>query len=382
MSVNPRSAAAAPLAGHTVVELGQNIAGPMAGQILADLGCDVIKFEKRSGDDARRWGPAHPAGASWIFQIYNRNKSSEVVELGEEAGRARILERIRDADIFIQNLRPGTCERLGLGPEALHAINPRLVYCSIWAFGKRGPMRSLPGYDPVVAAHSGLMHLNSGEDGTPRFVGLPLLDKGSALWLVIGALAGIVQRERSGRGCVVDTSLLETGLAWLDTKIALLEATGRAPDRATASDTVAPFESFHTPTGPVVLGAGNDAQFRTLALALDRREWLDDARFATNAARLSHRPALAAEIQSVLLACTREEWADRFRGKDLLFSPAMTVAEAVADAQARALGQLAGGDAAGLVGLPLSFDDRRPSIARLAPDVGAGCGPLVRDDAQ
>jgi crotonobetainyl-CoA:carnitine CoA-transferase CaiB-like acyl-CoA transferase len=362
---------AAPLAGISVVEIGQNVSGPFAGQIFADLGAEVTKIEKPSGDDTRRWGPEHPAGGTWIFQIYNRNKRSFVAQLNTAKGREEVVSLIKGADILIQNMRPNACEHVGLGSDELLRVNPRLIYCSIWAFGRVGTMRMHPGYDPIATAYSGLMHLNSGEDGIPRFVGIPLLDKGSGMWIAIGALAALAQRARTGKGCVVDTSLLETGLSWLDSKIALHEATGHVPNRASASDTVAPFESFHASDGPIVLGAGNDRQFAILAGMLGHPEWRDDIRFVTNAARLKNRAQLAAAIQSVVLDCPREEWVNRLTGADVLFAPVLTVDEALNHPQVIALNQLGAGAAAGMLRLPLSFDGVRPAIRSLAPRLGA-----------
>jgi crotonobetainyl-CoA:carnitine CoA-transferase CaiB-like acyl-CoA transferase len=204
-----------PLEGVTVVELGQNLAGPMAAEILAHMGADVVKVERPEGDDARRWGPPFWKAVSPGFLAVNANKRSITLDLKDAQDVAWLTEFIGGADVVVQNFRPGAADALGLGAAALTRRYPRLVYCSVWAFGARGPLRDRPGYEPILQAFSGLMMMNGDEGGPPTRIGTSVLDYGTGMWAAIGALAGLVQRQTTGRGCVVDASLFETGLAWV-----------------------------------------------------------------------------------------------------------------------------------------------------------------------
>ncbi|MBI2197973.1 MAG: CoA transferase, partial [Candidatus Rokubacteria bacterium] len=205
-----------PLEGLNVVEIAQNLAGPFAAEILAHLGADVVKVERPGGgDDARGWGPPFWRGISPAYLAMNTNKRGITVDLKDPQDVAWLASYVARADVLIQNLRPGVVEELGLGADALMARNPRLIYCSLRAFGLTGPMRLHPGYEPMVQAFSGLMMMNGDEGGPPTRIGTSILDFGTGMWATIGTLAALLQRQHTGRGCVVDTSLLETGLAWL-----------------------------------------------------------------------------------------------------------------------------------------------------------------------
>ena len=218
-----------PLSSVKVVEIGQNLAGPMAAEILAHLGADVVKVERPEGDDARRWGPPFWKGVSPGFLAVNANKRSITVDLKDRQAVTWLTDFIGGADVLVQNLRPGAVVDLGLGAAALTARYPRLVYCSIWAFGSTGPLKGKPGYEPMVQAFSGLMMMNGDEGGPPTRIGTSVLDYGTGMWAAIGALAGLVQREKTGRGCVVDASRFETGLAWMKGHFASFRASASCP---------------------------------------------------------------------------------------------------------------------------------------------------------
>ncbi len=358
-----------PLTGIKVVEIAQNLAGPMAAEILAHLGADVVKVERPEGDDARRWGPPFWKGVSPGFLAVNANKRSITLDLKDRQALAWLTEFIGGADVLVQNLRPGFLEELNLGPEALVARHPRLIYCSIWAFGRTGPRRLRPGYEPMVQAFSGLMMMNGDEGGPPTRIGTSVLDYGSGMWAAIGALAGLVQRQHTGRGCVVDASLFETGLAWLKGHFASFRVSGKVPERhRTGSHRVVPFQGFETKTGPIVIAAGNDRLFARLAAVLGHPEWAMDPRFATNAARVASKPVLIPEIERILLTRTKGEWIDLLEAAGVPCAPINTLPEAVTEPQAAAIGMIqpVPGDEYELVALPLSFDGVRPGI-RLAP---------------
>ena len=369
-----------PLSGIRVIEVAQNLAGPMGAEILAHLGADVVKVERPEGDDARNWGPPFWKGVSPGFLAVNANKRSISLDLKDAQGVAWLTEFIGTADVVIQNLRPGSLEELGLGAEALRGRYPRLIYCSVWAFGRTGPLRLKPGYEPMVQAFSGLMMMNGDEGGPPTRIGTSILDYGTGMWSAIGALAGLIQRERTGRGCVVDASLFETGLAWLKGHFASYRVSGEVPERhRTGSHRVVPFQGFETRTGPIIVAAGNDRLFAKLAAALGRPEWADDPRFATNAARVASKAELIAEIERIMLTRSKGEWIDRLEAAGVPCAPINTLPEAVSEPQSAALGmiQTVPGDDYELMALPLSFDGLRPGILLAPPGLGEHNGEIL-----
>jgi crotonobetainyl-CoA:carnitine CoA-transferase CaiB-like acyl-CoA transferase len=362
-----------PLTDINVIEIAQNLAGPMAGEILAFLGADVVKIEGPAGDDARRWGPPFWKGVSPAFLAVNSNKRSVTLDLKDPDGRAWLAERLAGADVLVQNLRPGLLDELDLGPAMLRARHPRLIYCSIWAFGPTGPRRLAPGYEPMVQAFAGLMMMNGEDGGPPTRMGTSVLDYGSGMWAAIGILAGLVHRQHTGRGCVVDGSLFETGLAWLKGHFASYRISGQVPERhRTGSHRVVPFQEFPTRTGPIIVAAGNDRLFGRLATVLGQPGWTTDPRFATNEARVVNKAALIPEIECILRTGTKGEWLDRLEAAGVPCAPINTLPEAVAEPQAAALGMIqpVPGDELELMGLPLSFDGERPRLRRPPPGPG------------
>jgi crotonobetainyl-CoA:carnitine CoA-transferase CaiB-like acyl-CoA transferase len=370
-----------PLEGVRVVEIAQNLAGPIAAEILAHMGADVIKVERPEGDDARHWGPPFHKGTSPGYLAVNANKRSIAVDLKDRAAVERLLPLIGEADVLVQNLKPGSLEALGLGAEALTARFPRLVYCSVWAFGRTGPMKLKPGYEPMVQAFSGLMMMNGDENGPPTRIGTSVLDFGTGMWAAMGVLAGLLRRKETGRGCVVDASLYETGLAWLKGHYASYRASGNVPERhRTGSNRVVPFQSFETKTGPLIVAAGNDRLFAKLAVVLGRPEWVKDPRFVTNAARVEHRDVLLPEVEKIFATRAKGEWIDVLEAEGVPCAPIHTLPEAVAHEQAGALGMIqpVPGDDFSLVALPLSFDGVRPAIRRAPPGIGEHDADLGR----
>ena len=362
-----------PLDGIRVVEIAQNLAGPMAAEILAHMGADVIKVERPEGDDARKWGPPFWKGVSPGFLAVNANKRGITLDLKDPAAVAWLLDFLAGADVLVQNLRPGSLEELGLGPDVLLARHPRLVYCSVWAFGSTGPLKLKPGFEPMVQAFSGLMMMNGDEGGPPTRIGTSILDYGTGMWTAMGALAGLVQRERTGRGCVVDASLYETGLAWLKGHFASFRASGEVPERhRTGSQRVVPFQGFETKTGTIIVAAGNDRLFAKLAAVVGHPEWATEERFATNAARVANKPALLAMLDAIFPTRTKGEWIDLLEAGGVPCGPIHSLPEAVAQPQAKAIGiiQPLPGDDYEVVALPISFDGHRPPIRRAPPRLG------------
>jgi len=371
-----------PLSGIRVVEIAQNLAGPYAGEILAWMGADVVKVERpERGDDARGWGPPFFAQTSTAFLAMNSNKRSITVDLKDRAAVAWLRDFIADADVLIQNLRPGVMDELGLGPETLRSVNPRLVYCSLWAFGHTGPLSLKPGYEPMVQAFSGLMMVNGEEGGPPTRIGTSILDFGTGMWAALGALAGLLQRERTGRGCEVDTSLFETALGWLTGHFANHRVSGELPVRhRTGSSRVVPFEGFETKNGPLIVAAGNDRLFAKLASELGHPEWANDARFAHNAARVANRDTLVSAIAATMRTRTKGEWIDRLEAAGVPCAPIHNLREVLAEPQTAATGMIQPVPELDLdlIGLPITFDRVRPPIGRRAPTLGEHNGEIMR----
>ena len=368
------TAAAGPLAGVRVIELGQVLAGPFAGAILADLGAQVVKVERvEGGDDARRMGAAFRHDDALVFHIFNRGKHSVALDLRSPAGRAGLEQLLAQADVCIHNLRPGVPAALGIDGPTLCARHPRLIHGEISAFGHLGPMAMRPGYEPLVQAFSGLSSTNGGEEDPPLRCGASVCDQGSGMWLVIGVLAMLHQRAQTGRGGMLQTSLLETALVWNGQKSDAYLNEGRLPERHRSGHPgFVPYEAFETADGPLLVCCGNDRLFAKLAEVLERRDWLGDERLATNRARLAHKAQLLAELAALLRARPRGEWIARLEAAGVPCAPVNSVPQALADPQVQALEMLAQvpGEDFRLTASPLSFDGRRPAIAAPAPRLG------------
>ena len=362
------------LAGIRVLELGQVLAGPFAGAILADLGAEVIKLERvDGGDDARHMGPAFRNGDALNFHIFNRGKKSVALDLKSEAGRAAFERLAADTDIFIHNMRPGVTAALGIDGPALCARHPRLVYCAISAFGDAGPLQMRPGYEPLIQAFSGLSSTNGGPDDPPMRTGASVCDQGTGMWAVIGALALLQRRQLSGRGGVVSASLLETALVWNGQKADAYSNLGRLPERhRSGHPNFVPYEAFDTADAPLLICCGNDRLFTKFAAMLGRRDWVDDPRFATNRARLANKAALMAQMAPLLRAATRAQWIERFEAAGVPCAPIHTVPEILAHPQAQALAmrQPVPGDDFSLTALPFTVDGERPGPRGAAPRLG------------
>ncbi|HTY78594.1 MAG TPA: CoA transferase [Candidatus Bathyarchaeia archaeon] len=373
-----------PLEDVKVVEIAQALAGPFAGEILAHMGADVVKVERPEGDEARGWGPPFTMGGGPTFHAVNMNKRSIVLDLKDPQAIRWLKGYIAQADVVVQNLRPGVIEELGLGPDVLMALNPRLVFCSLWAFGRTGPRRLRPGYEPMVQAFAGLFSVNGGEEDPPSRFGAPVLDLGTGMWAAMGVLAALHQRARTGRGCVVDASLFETAMGWLTGHISGHRFTGDLPSRErTGSRRLVPFQGFQTKNGTVIIAAGNDRLFAKLGAALGHPEWAADPRFVTNAERRAHREELVALMEAVLTTRTKGEWIDILEEAGVPCAPIQDLREMLAEPQVAALGVLQAVPDLGheLMTLPVSFDGQRPPIRRRAPTLGEHTGEIVGPSA-
>ncbi|MFO1293043.1 MAG: CoA transferase [Rubrivivax sp.] len=362
------------LDGIRVLEAGQVLAAPFAGAILADLGAEVIKIERsEGGDDARRMGPPFRDGDALNFHIFNRGKQSVALDLKSAEGRRRFEDLVAGADIFIHNLRPGVAEALGIDGGSLCARHPRLIYGEISAFGAVGPMAMQPGYEPLLQAFSGLSSTNGGPEDPPMRSAASVCDQGSGMWLVIGALALLQRRSRTGRGGVLSTSLLETALAWNAQKSDAYVNEGRLPQRHRSGHPgFAPYEAFDAADGPLLICCGNDRLFAKLAAELGQPGWTRDARFESNRARLAHKAELFALLGPILQARTRAEWMARFEAAGVPCAPVHSVPEALVHPQAQAQGMQAAVPGADFVltALPLRIDGERPLAQGRAPGLG------------
>ena len=364
----------APLSGIVVVELGHSVAAPCAGLVLGDLGADVVKIEKPGGDDARKWGPPFLDGVSATFQSINRNKRSVVCELRDPAQRARLVDFIvKNADVVLQNLRPGQADELGLGAAALTALKPALVYCNVGAFGAKGPLADRPGYDPLMQAFGGIMSVVGEEGRPPVRVAPSIVDQGTALWGVIGILSALYRRRDTGKGSVVDVSLFETAAAWMVMLAAQYLGSGEIPTRhGSGASGIVPYRAYRTTDGDLVVAAGNDGLFRKLCAVLGRPEWADDAKFKANPDRVKNAAALYPLIEAEMLKKSNAQWSALLDAAGVPCAPVQNVKQMLECAQMEALGLLqpVPGSSQPLIGLPISFDHERPLPRSASPALG------------
>jgi crotonobetainyl-CoA:carnitine CoA-transferase CaiB-like acyl-CoA transferase len=362
-----------PLDGVKVVEVASNIAGPYAGLILGTLGADVLKVERPEGDDARSWGPPFIDRTASVFHTVNLNKRSVALDLKDPAHVAWLKGYIADADVLVQNMRPGAMEALGLGSAAMLALNPRLIYGSAAAFGAKGPMRLAAGYEPMVQAFAGIFSVNGEAERPGVRVGVSLLDLGTGLWTALGCIAGLLQRERTGKGMVVDASLFETALGWLAGYFAGFRVSGDLPVRnPTGSNRVVVFQAFDATDGQIIIAAANDRLFAKLVGELGHPEWASDPRFRTNPDRFAHKEVLIPMIEEIVRERPRAHWIERLEAVGVPCAPINDLRQVAALPQTAALGIMQSAPEVEIefVGLPLSFDGQRPPIRRRAPNLG------------
>ncbi|WP_085589726.1 CaiB/BaiF CoA-transferase family protein [Pseudomonas sp. B14(2017)] len=363
-----------PLAGITVVELGDSASAPFAGHILAGLGAQVWKVERPAGDSSRGWGPSQWKGSGAAFHAINRGKRSICLDIKDPVQLATLHDLIEGhADVFLHNLRPGSAEQYHLDPANLRQRKPELVVCEVGAYGHLGPLSKLPGYDPLMQAFSGIMTL-TGEDGqAPVRAGVSICDFGTGMWAVIGIAAALVRRERKQIGATVNSSLLETAIAWMSIGIANYAADGNPGGRhGSGVAFIVPHRAYEAADGHAIISAANDTLFARLCDALGHPEWATDPRFATNAGRIANRNAIDGLIGERMKQHTRDHWQKHFDALGLPCASVQTTEELYAHEQTRALGILGrtSEDEIELVGVPLSFDRQRPPALASAPEIG------------
>ena len=368
------------------VDVTTSIAGPYCAEILAALGADVVKVERPdAGDDARAWGPPFWNGESTMFLTVNAGKRSLAVSLGDERGRDAVLRLADRADVFLQSLRPGLAARLGLGPDVLRARNPRLVYCTIGAYGRVGPLKDEPGYDALMQAAGGLISM-TGEPGRPGVrVGSSLIDMGTGMWAALGIVAALLERERTGQGALVDTSLYETALGYIGYHLVGYLADGTVPHgQGTTFPMVAPYQVFPTRDGALMVAAGNDRLFGLLCDVLDLPELAVDERFRTNPDRVRNREGLAALVGARLGERDTVDWQARLTAAGVPAAPVADVADVAHAEQTQVLGMLQPLTHAAipdlqLPALPLSFDESRAEHTSPPPLVGEHTAEILAE---
>jgi CoA:oxalate CoA-transferase len=330
--------ASSPLSGVTVVDLTINLAGPYASLVLRDLGARVIKLEPPSGDDSRDW-PPYVDGVGTVFAAFNRGKESVAIDAKTEEGRERIHALVARADVFLESLRPGKAAALGLGWADLEAVNPRLIYCSVNAFGDQGPMSGAPGFDAIVQAYSGIMDLTGHPDAEPSRVGAAMIDVGTGMWAAISILAALAApaRERGGR---IQTTMLGSAVAFLQHHLAAVRLAGAVPARlGTAQHNFAPYQALHARDRMVMVGVNSDRMWRRFCDAIgDDGGLADDPRFAGNTARIEHREALVERIEELTTRFDADVLVQRLVAAGVPVSAVRPVTELATDPQLDALG--------------------------------------------
>ena len=374
------------LAGVTVLDLTRILSGPFSTMILADLGADVIKVEDTAGgDDTRHWGPPYHGEDAAYYHSVNRNKRSLAVDLKSADGIAVVRRLASSADVLVENFRPGTAARLGLGYAELSAVNPRLVYGSVSGYGHTGPMSQHPGYDAIAQAMSGAMSVTGEADGEPVRFGTSAADLAAGMWVTIGILAALTSRERTGRGQHVDVALLDGLTAWLTYAAQNYFASGETPRRyGSAHPNIVPYQGFSTGDGEVMIAVGNDGLWRRFAGVVGLQHLVDDERFATNPARVRNRAELLPVIEQALRTRSASAWTDLLTAAGVPVGPILTVPETVEHPQVLARGMVVDlpHSTEGTVrtlGSPLKLSDTPPNLRHASPTHGQHTAEILVD---
>jgi crotonobetainyl-CoA:carnitine CoA-transferase CaiB-like acyl-CoA transferase len=361
-----------PLTGLKVVELARILAGPWAGQLLADLGAEVVKVERPgTGDDTRQWGPPFaPDGAAAYFHACNRGKRSVAIALDTAEGQAQVKALATQADVLIENFKVGGLARHGLDYPALSALNPGLVYCSITGFGQDGPYAQRAGYDFVIQAMGGAMSLTGEPDGPPQKSGVAYADMFTGLYATVAILAALRERDRTGRGAHIDMALLDTQVAVLGNQALCWMVSGEAPRRmGNGHVNLVPYQAFRVADGEIVVAVGNDGQFERLCALLNLDALARDERFRTNPARVVNRAVLIPQLEQAMAGRRQREFSEALEAAGIAAGPINAVDSVFADPQVVHRGLAIGGQTPGLAS-PIVIDGRRQVAERPAPRLG------------
>ena len=364
-----------PLSGISVLDITSNIAGPFAGVILADLGADVIKIEQPGGDPARRMVPLD-GDRSAYFHVVNRNKSAVSLNLKDPLDRATLDKMMTTADVLLSNHLPARAAALNLTPERIARDHPHLIYGVLTAYGSSGADSSLPGFDAVLQARTGIAAVTGEPDGNPVRTGVSVLDLGSGMWLASAVLAALFRRTRTGRGGLVETSLFETGVNWVCYHILAHQLTGTTSARhGSGHPAFAPYGIFQTRDRGICIGIGSDPLFTAFCAAIDRPDLSTDPRFVDNSSRSAHRDELRKIIEETLAASDSWEWLGRLRAAGVPVDEVKLPEDLLQDEQVRATNMLleypGDGFTVLMPGLPITFEGHRPPVRMSAPHLPA-----------
>jgi crotonobetainyl-CoA:carnitine CoA-transferase CaiB-like acyl-CoA transferase len=369
----------APLAGVRVLELARILAGPWAGQTLADLGAEVIKVEAPQGDDTRRWGPPFVEREGDISAAYfhscNRGKKSVIADFRTEEGRARVRDLAQGADVLIENFKLGGLVKYGLDYESLSALNPGLVYCSITGFGQTGPYAHRAGYDYIIQGMSGIMSVTGAPGGQPQKVGVAVTDILTGLYSVNAILAALHLRQRTGRGQHIDMGLLDVATAFMANQAMNYLTTGTAPAMiGNAHQNLAPYQVFDCADGWIIIATGNDAQYRRLCGILGLEDMAEDPAYLTNADRIANRQPMTARLTEATLQRSKAELLAACEAEGVPAGPINDLDEVFADSQVVARGMRLELEGVPSVRPPFRFSEAEVALGRPAPKLGQDDG--------
>lgn len=377
----------APLSGVTVVDFTRVLSGPYCTMLLADMGARVIKIEQPGrGDDTRAWGPPFVNGESAYFLSINRNKESLTLDLKHPAARRVLNSLLAQADVVVENFRPGTMERLGLGYDEFATFFPRIVYCSISGFGQTGPRSSEPGYDAVIQGEAGLMSITGAADGPPFRLGVAIADIVSGMFAAQGIAMALLARMRTGRGQRVDVGMLDATAALLTYQASIYFATGHTPGRmGNRHPTIVPYETFPARDGDFVVAVGNDEQWRRFCRVIGATELADDVRFVTNRARVANYQQLRPLLVQRLEARTRDEWVGALKAAGVPCGSVRDVAEVLQDAHLTAREMIetvdhASAGAMRVLGVPIKLSDTPGAVRTAPPALGQHTNRILGED--
>lgn len=368
------------LGGLKVIDLSRVLGGPYCTQLLADHGATVVKIEPPQGDETRDWGPPFQGDAASYFLGVNRNKQGMALDLTREEGREVLLTLLADADVLVENFKPGTLDRWGLGYEQCLARKfPRLVHCRVSGFGSEGPMGGLPGYDAVVQAMCGLMSINGEKGGGPLRLGVPVVDIVTGLNAAIGVLLALQERQRSGHGQFVEATLFDSGLSLMHPHVPNYLLSGKvARPSGNAHPNICPYDAFSTSTCHVFLAVGNDAQFTRMCALLGAEELASDARFRTNGARLAHAAELRGALEQLMEPLDGVELAARLMERGVPCGPVLDVQGALMHPHAASRGSLVELAEYQGVASPVSLSRTPPSYRSVPPSFARDTTEVLR----
>ncbi len=375
----------APLDGVRVIDLSRVLAGPFCTMLLGDMGADVIKIEEpNEGDEVRTWGPFVGDWSAYFLGV-NRNKRSVALDLKSTDGQTALRALLTGADVFVENIKPGSLEKLGFGAEAIRALNPRVIHCSISGYGRTGPRRHLTGYDPVVQAESGFMDMTGDPDGPPVRTGTAMTDYLAALYAYSGILLALRERDRTGKGQHLDIALFDSIVSTLAMPFGILQATGHAPRRlGNAHSAIAPYEMLRASDGNVMIAAANNRLWRQLCAAVSVPHLVEDPRFTTNTARVANRVALKGELEDAFASFTVDALAARLQEFGVPCGRVRTISEALEDPQLeprQMLIPLDGPELNGfrVIGNPIKLSETPPRLYRHPPKLGEHTSEVLDD---